>query len=126
MKIQTFLGPEMAMNEASAIWVQKSRGPPPHPYRPWHGTMKKSTAPFKVHNIRLYCTVCTQGYPLVNEGFHSVIRPQFEITSEHGRSHLSSTAHGHLANPSLPSTKTGYSLEINRFCPRSRSIMSKI
>jgi hypothetical protein len=27
--------------------------PPPHPYRPLDGTIKKSTAPYKVHNIRL-------------------------------------------------------------------------
>ncbi len=25
LEIETFLGPEMAMNEASAIWAQKSR-----------------------------------------------------------------------------------------------------
>jgi hypothetical protein len=51
LKIETFLGPEMAISEASAIWVQKSSKtvgeagggglslPPPHPYSQLYRTI---------------------------------------------------------------------------------------
>jgi hypothetical protein len=31
----------------------RTRPPPPHPYRLLYGTIKKSTAPYKVHNMQL-------------------------------------------------------------------------
>jgi hypothetical protein len=107
MKIKTF----WALKWQWAKWVPfgpkklKFSGPP-HPYRTLDETMKKSTAPYKVHKIRLqyiifFAVFVRKDIRSRMKDFFQVSAPSFEITSRQGRSHLSSTAQDHLANPSL-------------------------